>query len=110
MRRHGYSAGDRAPIGNTCPSIDSIIGVLEGVADRLEEIARRTECAVTIDDLERQAGNLRDLIIGRRSALEEIRSDNDQLRQFGNQESERADEAEVKIKALQEQISELESM
>lgn len=107
---HSYSRGDRAPIGNTCPDIDSIIAVLEGVADRLDEIVGRTEDADEAAQLETQAENLRELITGRQSALERLRSDNDSLRQWGNEESKRADEAESEAKALQHQINVLESV
>lgn len=107
---HSYSRGDRAPVGNTCPDIDSIIAVLEGVADRLDEVAGKTEDTVAADEVETQAMNLRELFSGHRSALEELRSDNDQLRRWGNSETERADNAEADAKALQRQIDELESI
>ena len=107
---HSYSRGDRAPVGNTCPDIDSIIAVLEGVADRLDEVAGKTEDTDAADEIETQAMNLRELFNGRRSALEELRSGNDQLRRWGNAETERADNAEEEAKALQRQIDELESI
>lgn len=107
---NSYSHSDRAPVGNTCPDIDSIIAVLEGVADRLDEVAGKTEDTTAADEVGTQAINLRELFSGRRSALEELRSDNDQLRRWGNAETERADSAESDAKSLQRQIDELESI
>lgn len=103
---------DNAPIGNTCPDIDSVINVLSGVADRIDQIASRLseEFAGEIDDLETQAMNLRQLFEGRRSNLEELRSANETLRSWGNTECERAEDALADVKALQRQVSELEDM
>lgn len=110
---HSYSRGDRAPVGNTCPDIDSIIEVLAGVADRLRTISDKLDSSVLEDecnDIFEQSGNLKTLFEGRLSALERLRSDNDSLRQWGNEETRRADEAEADVKTLQIQINELESI
>lgn len=110
---HSYSRGDRAPVGNTCPDIDSIIEVLAGVADRLRMISDKLDSSTLEDecnDIFEQSGNLKTLFDGRNSALERLRSDNDSLRQWGNKETDRADEAEAEIRSLQNQINELESV
>ena len=102
---------DNAPIGNTCPDIDEAINVLAGVADRIEQIAARLpdECSGEVDDLETQASNLRRLFEGRRSNLEELRSANESLRKWGNEQHERAEDALSEVKDLQRQVSELEA-
>lgn len=41
--------------------------------------------------------------------LEELRSDNDQLRAWGAEEATRVDELEQELEAAQEQVSELQS-
>lgn len=109
---HSYSRGDRAPVGNTCPDIDSIIETLSGIADRLGILSDRIDTTLyeaEVNDIFEQSGNLRTLFEGRRSPLELLRADNSDLRTWGNKESERADEAENEVKRLQYELNELES-
>lgn len=100
---------DQPPVGNTCPDIDAVIEVLAGVADRLDAIAGQLEDQHNADDLDTQAGNLRTLFEGRRSPLEELRTANETLRKWGNEQHEGAYNAEQEVKELRGQISELES-
>jgi hypothetical protein len=103
---------DNAPIGNTCPDIDKVIEVLAGVSDRLRELSDKIDCNLfeaECNDIFEQSGNLKNLFDGRRSPLEELRSANETLRNWGNAECQRADEAEDEVKSLRSQISELES-
>lgn len=100
---------DNAPIGNTCPDIDGVIEVLAGVADRLDLLAGHIEDSITADDMTTQAANLRQLFQGRRSALEELRSANESLRNWGNAEYQRAEDAESEVKSLRAEVRELES-
>jgi hypothetical protein len=99
---------DNAPIGNTCPDIDAAIEVLAGVADRLESIASSLEDTSIAEDLDAQASNLRQLFEGKRSSLEELRNANDLLRQWGNKETERANDAETEVKSLRADLREME--
>lgn len=105
-------ARDNAPIGNTCPKIDDVIEVLDGVADRLRELSDKLNCPALeeeCNDIFEQAGNLKALFDGRRSPIEELRSANEQLRDWGNDQFERANEAEAECKDLRRQIDQLES-
>ncbi|VWB08280.1 hypothetical protein [Burkholderia lata] len=103
---------DNAPVGYTCPDIDAIISILEGVADRLDEVASQidsTALSVQTEDLGTQAANLRQAFEGRSSALEKLRAANDALRDWGNKECERADDAEKEMNRLRDEIRDLES-
>jgi hypothetical protein len=103
---------DNAPIGNTCPDIDAVIEVLAGVADRINAIADQIDCLVLTDlveDLQRQSENAQQLFDGRRSPLEELRSANESLRNWGNAEFQRAEDAESEVKSLRADLRELES-
>ncbi|CAH2910736.1 MAG: hypothetical protein CPSOU_1842 [uncultured Paraburkholderia sp.] len=102
---------DNALIGHTCPDIDAIIATLSGVADRLSAIADQLDCpALTdlVEDLHTQSANVQQVFDGRRSPLEELRSANETLRNWGNKECERADDAEAEVKSLRAEVRELE--
>lgn len=105
-------ARDRAPIGNTCPQINSVIEVLAGVADRLRDISDKLDLATLeaeANDIFEQSGNLRALFKGRCSPLEELRTANEALRNWGNEEAQSVDEAREEIKRLESRVDELES-
>ena len=106
------SRRDNAPVNFTCPDIDSIIATIIAVADRLSEIGGSLDCSSlsdVVNDLGAQEANLRQIYEGRRSPLEELRSANESLRKWGNEECERADEAEAERDRLRDEVSELES-
>ncbi|WP_159086381.1 hypothetical protein [Burkholderia mayonis] len=93
MSRHR----DNAPIGHTCPEIDNVIGMLDAVADRIDALNEKIDCKALGDifnDFWEQAKYLRSLFNGRNSELEKLRSANDLLRAWGNEEHNRANDAE----------------
>lgn len=100
---------NRAPVGYTCPDINAVIEQLAGVADQLDALASHLEDDAITTDLNDNAQTLRALFTGRWSPLEELRTDNERLRTFGEKESERAEEAEAEARRLQERIDELEA-
>ena len=72
-----------APRGHTCPDIDramkdiqSIINTIEQVRDKLEDIGLQ-------DDLFNIISELKDLGVGNRCSLEELRDSNSSLRDWG---------------------------
>lgn len=100
---------DNAPIGNTCPDIDRIIGVIEAVADRLYALSGQVEDVTLSEDLRNQSDNLQELFKTVRSPMEDLRKANSSLRDWGNEEYKRAEEAEDKAAGLQNRIDELEN-
>lgn len=100
---------DNAPVGNTCPDINVIIEMLTAVADRLDTISGQIEDINIADDLATQSANPRCLYEGRRSPMEELRSANESLRNWGNAECQRANDADEEIKSLHADIRELEA-
>lgn len=87
-----------APIGHTCPDIDKTIKKLQNIREYLEDAmsAIRREIEATNDLIERELGDIED-------SLEELRSDNSSLREWGT-------ENEDKVKELEEELSELQSI
>lgn len=77
----------REPVGNTCPTINSAISYIDQVKNATKDIYYWCEQAET--------------------ELEELRSANDALRTWGNDEAERVDELEDKVYDLEAQIEEL---
>lgn len=91
---------DNAPIGNTCPKIDSVISFINGIKWDLED-----------EDEEILSRESKEII----EVLEEIRTANSTLREWGNQEfqdkeylEKERDEMEGKIQELEKEIKSLE--
>ncbi len=104
-------ARDNAPIKHTCPTIDNIIGKMESARGEAEYISKHPE-----EDSTDEARTIIDELCDAISDMENIRSDNSELRDWGNEEYERADYAEgerddaIKDKELlQEEIEELKA-
>lgn len=70
----------RAPVKNTCPDIDKVIDCVTGARDNLYGLER---------------------------TMEQLRSDNSALRDWGNDEANRVDELESEQEELRNEIDEL---
>lgn len=95
---------DHAPISNTCPTIDSIISKLYSAKDEAEYIKKHPEEGNTTEAIS-IIGLLSDAI----SEMENIRSDNMDLRQWGNDEYERAYNLESEVDDYARKCEMLES-
>lgn len=79
---------DNAPIGHTCPKIDSVIQAIHSLYISSEEMTRQQ-----YTDFEK--------------LMEEIRSANSTLREWGNEECRRADELEKDLDDANRQLDNL---
>lgn len=73
---------DNSPCPNTCPLIDEAI-----------EVLRNSECGYNTD-----------VVNSAIDALEKVRSYNAELRTWGNEQHERADDAEAEVQRLERLI------
>lgn len=80
---------DKAPVGNTCPIIDSVISYMDSAKGEAEYIKANPE-----EDSTNEAVNIISELASAISEIENVRDANVELRQWGNDEYERADEAE----------------
>ena len=78
---------DNAPVGNTCPTIDEVINFLDTI--------------IPDENLERQE------IAHVRELMEDIRSSNVQLREWGNDLHERAEILETELKSIDKRVIDL---
>lgn len=85
---------DNAPVGNTCGDIDK---VSQGIIDAYEALRHED-----IDSAE-------SVLVGLNNTLEQIRSDNAELRKWGNEQYQRAEDTEDAIKCMQDEITDLEN-
>jgi hypothetical protein len=83
---------DNAPIGNTCPSIDAIIGTMEQAKDEAVYIHNNAE-GDFLDSANEIIFQLEQAI----KEMENIRDANSLLREWGNEQYERADEIQEKL-------------
>lgn len=81
---------DAAPIGHTCPMIDDIIYFIKDIEwdDQEIDLQKESEKALNI--------------------LEKIRSANSTLREWGNEQYQRAEEAEKEVDYYKDRVSILE--
>jgi len=82
--------GDNAPIGHTCPKIDSVISMIHSVYTSSEEMSRNEYTEF-------------------KKLMEEIRSANSALREWGNELYYKADELESDLDDANRQVKDLES-
>jgi chromosome segregation ATPase len=102
---------DNAPIRHTCPIIDNVIGKMESAKYEAECISEHSE-----EDSSEYANTIRGELIDAINEIEDVRSANSELRAWGNEECNRAEEAEgerdeaIRDKEyLQEEIDELKA-
>jgi polyhydroxyalkanoate synthesis regulator phasin len=82
--------GDNAPIGHTCPKIDSVISIIHSVYTSSEEMSRQE-----YTEFEK--------------LMEEIRSANSTLREWGNEHYERSEEMEKDYDYTKDRLADAES-
>lgn len=80
----------RGPVGWTCPKIDSVIAAIEAALRDPEDDGALHDC------------------IGKHGLLEQIRSANDELRNWGAEQEDRADELELEVESLRKQLENAE--
>ena len=85
---------DNAPIGNTCPMIDDVIRSIDYIKDRMSPAA---------DD------DIHDDFKNALSVLEDVRSANSTLREWGNDQHNRADDFEGQADHLEAELRKLRS-
>ncbi len=90
----------KAPIGHTCPQIDKYIKEIKFCIYKYHELDVMSE-----EDLLDTAKNMNAQLENCIEYLEDLRSSNDTLRSWGEDESERADKLEDEIYNLQETIN-----
>lgn len=95
---------DNAPIGNTCSIIDDIVSRLESAKGEARYIVKHAD-----EDNTEEAHTILDELISVISDMENIRSDNQELRHWGNDEYARAESLETEIDDLKMQIEELQN-
>jgi len=86
---------DNAPVGNTCPKIDNVIAIV----DNLTEYDINNE-----DEFSNMEKEIKEAI----GIMENIRSDNSELREWGNELHREKTDLENTVYQLQQRVSELE--
>ena len=88
---------------NTCPDIDSVIKSIKSVIQ-----LSHTQGTETEDELFSLLGDIHDELYWGESTLEDLRSANEGLREWGKSQEDRADEAEDTIQDLQKELENIE--
>lgn len=93
------------PVPNTCPDIDSMKAAIADIAENLDlQINSDNEDGIDRDVIRYSVYGLIELIDGNSSVLEKLRDANSQLRQWGNDMREIAEDYESKIADLESEL------
>lgn len=90
---------DNAPIGHTCPIIDNVIGKMELAKNEAEYICKHPK-----EDSSEEADSILYELIEAIREIEDVRSANSELRDWGNDEYDRAEENEKENDQLRRDI------
>lgn len=99
-----------APVPHTCPTIDSVIEDIKGSKNEIDEILNGYDYLTPNDIQTRliEVSNILDRLYGSpRSDMEEIRTANAKLREWGFEGEEKISELEYQIKDLENEINRL---
>lgn len=105
------------PVRHTCPDIDRMIQIITSMVDQMDS---SYSDELTIDELKENIGDwshaLKEIGYGSRNELEDLRSANGALRDWGNELYSEVEELESEIDSetrktseLEEKVSELEN-
>jgi peptidoglycan hydrolase CwlO-like protein len=92
------------PVRHTCPDIDHVIGILSGIVKDAERIDENDEKEDILSYIRDWIPDLKDIAIGSKCDMENLRSSNEALRSWGNDLVRDLDTAEDEINDLQSQI------
>lgn len=93
-----------APVGNTCPDIDSVIKSIKSAISLAGTNGLETET-----ELISVLGSIQDELYWCESTLEDLRKANETLRSWGEEQEERVYEAEETIVDMQKELEIMET-
>lgn len=101
-----------APVRYTCGEIDSIIADTKEIvkfAEAIEELVRNPPSEEELDTIRNYCTDIINLAWYKDSEMEDIRSANSELRDYGEEEESRAEDLENECAVLEERIRDLEN-
>jgi hypothetical protein len=95
------------PVRHTCPDIDSIISTITIIVNQMNSVDESSEINYLIEDISNWANDLKIIAVGSRSEMENLRSSNSALRDWGNEMHQAAQDLEFELDAAEFEISNL---
>ena len=97
------------PVRHTCPDIDKIKLTIATILDDISNYSSKDKKSDILDAMESWASELKDIGVGSRCELEELRSANAALREWGNEMYDDAENLETAKDFWENRCAELES-
>lgn len=95
-----------APVGYTCPDIDSIIDTLRSIIKQMDDCDHNDTVDDLIENIESWSGDLSNIALGRTNQLEDLRSANSSLRSWGEDLFKEKEDLAWEVDRLERELAE----
>ena len=97
------------PVKNTCPDIDRILATIKSIFNEMESCSDEDDKETLLESISNWKTDLYSIGVGKSNELEDLRSANAALRDWGNEMYNDAESLEIERDRLEDKIEELNS-